>query len=48
MLYCPPVCFGFKDGDQPTLNLLFGTELKTGHVANDVSVELLSAEGFAP
>jgi hypothetical protein len=46
-LYCSLVCFRFKDGDKPALDVVFGAELKTGHIPNDLSIELVSAEGFA-
>jgi hypothetical protein len=48
MLYCPFICFRFKDRDQPPLNLVFGAKLKAGHTTDDFLIELVSAQRFAP
>jgi len=48
VLYSPLICLRFQDRDKPVFNLFLRAELKPGHLANDISVELVSAQRFAP
>jgi hypothetical protein len=47
-LYRASICLRFENRDKPTLDILFGAELKAGHTADDLSVKLIRAQRFAP
>jgi hypothetical protein len=46
MLNCTDVSIGRQDGDELPLNFVLGTEFKTLHTSNYLSVELVGTEGF--
>jgi len=47
-LYSPLICFRIEDRDKPIFDLFLCAKFKSGHPANDLSVELVSTQRFTP